>query len=455
ALNAWRAPMDFPVQVDVIPDWRVFVFASVVSLLAGVVFGLAPARHAAGTDTNAVLKGEQPSWRGKRLAVRDLLVMGQVALCFVLVSACMLSLKGLQKSLTTHLGMRPEGVAIVAFDLGLAGYSEEKGREFQQQALQAVQQLPGVQSAAYSNSVPLSIDQSNTGIAAEDQPNSRASDLKSANYYQISPGFLKTLGIDLLAGRDFNWHDDRHAPLVAIVNLAFAKQILRSDNAVAKRFRIGYSGSLIEVVGMVEDGKYESLTEPARPALFLPMLQQYNTTTTLSVYSSLPEQEMVAKMRQALGQLDSHLPLFGTGSLTQMLGLARLPMRAAAVALSAFGLLAVVLAVTGIHGLVSYAVARRTHEIGIRVAIGASPAHVIRLVLGRTLKLLAAGSFIGLLLALASGRLLASIVYQAAANDPGILATAVITIAALGILSSWAPMRRALRIDPTVALRHE
>jgi predicted permease len=461
-LNAWRAPMDFPVQVDVIPDWRVFVFASVVSLLAGVVFGLAPARHAAGTDTNAVLKGEQPSWRGRRLAVRDLLVMGQVALCFVLVSACVLSLKGLQKSLTTHLGMRPEGVAIAAFDLGLAGYSEEKGREFQQQALRAVEHLPGVHSAAYSNSIPLSIDENEMGIVPEDEPNLQASKMNAVFVYQVSPGFFKALGMELLAGRDFNWHDDRNTPRVAIVNLAFAKQILHSENAVGKRFWLGPSqplgrpsGPLVEVIGMAEDGKYESLTEPARPAMFRPMLQRYNTTTTLIVRSSLPESEMVAKMRQALAQLDAHLPLFGTGSLTQMLSFARLPMRAAAVALSAFGLLAVVLAVTGIHGLVSYAVARRAHEIGIRVAIGASPAHVIRLVLGRTLKLLAAGSAIGLLLALASVRLLASIVYQAAANDPIILATAVLTMAALGVLSSWAPMRRALRIDPTVALRHE
>ncbi len=311
-LSAWRAPLDFPVQVDVTPDWRVFVFASAVSLLAGVVFGLAPARHAARTDTNAVLKGEQPSWNGRRLAVRDLLVMAQVALCFVLVSACLLSLKGLQKSLSTHLGMRPEGVAVAGFDLGLAGYSEEKGREFQQQALRAVQELPGVRAAAYSNSVPLSIDENEMGIVPEDEPTLQASKMRSVFVYVVSPGVFDALGIVLFAGRDFTWHDDRNKPRVGIVNLAFAKQILHSENAVGKRFWIGSSQSgnpLVEVVGMAEDGKYESLTESPRPAMFLPMLQHYNTTTTLIVRSALPESETVAKMRQALRQLDSHLPI--------------------------------------------------------------------------------------------------------------------------------------------------
>lgn len=455
ALSAWRAPMDFPVQFDVTADWRVFVFASIVSLLAGVLFGLAPARRAARTDTNSVLKGEQTTWRGRRWAMRDLLVMAQVALCFVLVSACLLSLKGLQKSLTMHLGMRPEGVAVAGFDLGLAGYSEAKGRQFEQQALHAVENLPGVESAAYSNSVPLSIDVNNTVIAPGDEPNLPLSKMTSAFRYEVSPGFFKTMGIELMAGRDFTWHDDANAPEVAVINRTFAAHILHSDNAIGKRFRQGPRGPLVEVVGIVEDGKYESLTEAAKPALFVPMLQSYNTTHTLIARSSLPEQEMVARMRESLSKLDPHLPLFGTGSLNQMLGFALLPMRAAAIALSAFGLLAIVLAVTGIYGMVSYSVAQRTHEIGIRVAVGAGSAQVVRLVLGRTLKLVAAGSVTGLVLALLSGKLLANIVYQVSPSDPVVLATVVITIILLGIASSWAPTRRALRIDPTIALRHE
>jgi ABC-type antimicrobial peptide transport system permease subunit len=205
----------------------------------------------------------------------------------------------------------------------------------------------------------------------------------------------------------------------------------------------------------VEDGKYQSLTQSDAPALFWPILQQYNSTTTVEVKSSLPATQMIDDMRQAAVRLDPELPLYGTGSLDQMLGYAFLPAYAAAIALGAFGVLAVMLAITGVHGLVSYAVAGRVHEIGIRVAVGARPSQVVRLVLGRIAVLLAIGSAIGLVLALAAGQVLASVVYQSSASDPQVLASVLATIALLGLLSSWAPTRRALRIDPMVALRYE
>ncbi len=455
ALTRWRAPMDFPVQFNVNPDWRVFLFALAVSIAAAALFGSAPAWRASRTDVNAVLKGGAASWGRSRLAFRDVLVVVQVALCFVLVAACLLSLRGLQQTLKMRLGFEPRDVSVVAFDLGLAGYSDEKGRLFQQRALEAVQQLPGVRVAAYSNSVPLSIDQSSTSVVAADKPAPRPSDSMSAHYYQVSPGYFETLGTRLLAGRDFTWHDDADSPRVAIVNVAFARQVLHCENAVGKRFRSGLSGPLADVIGMVEDGKYESLTESQTPALFWPILQSYNSTTTLEVRSSLAAAEMVGLMRQAVRRLDPELPLYETGSLDQMLGFAFFPTRAAAIALSAFGVLAIMLAVTGIHGLVSYAVARRVREIGIRVAVGARPAQVLRLVLGRVMTLIAIGSVIGLALALAAGQVLASVVYGASARDALTLAVVVATVALLGLLSSWGPTRRALRIDPVLALRYE
>lgn len=452
ALTRWRAPMDFPVQFDVNPDWRVFAFAFAVSILAGALFGVAPAWRASRTDANAVLKGASASWTRRRLALRDVLVVLQVALCFVLVAACLISLRGLQQALKMRLGFEPEGVSVVAYDLGLAGYSDGKGPAFQQRVLETVEQLPGVRFAAYSNSVPLSIDQSHTGVSPADEA-SRPSHAISATFYQVSPGFFETMGTKLLAGRDFSWHDDAKSPRVAIVNVAFARRVLHSENAVGKRFRHG--GELLEIVGEVEDGKYESLTESQVLAVFWPILQSYNATTTLEVRSSAPAAQMVAETRRAVQRLDPNLPLYGTGSLNQMLGFAFFPTHAAAVALSAFGVLAIMLAVTGIHGLVSYAVARRVREIGIRVAVGARPAQVLRLVLGRTLALVTIGSAIGLALALAAGEVLASVVYGASARDPVILTGVAITIVLLGGLSSWAPTRRALRIDPMAALRCE
>src|SRR5260370_2919939 len=361
ARSNWRAPLEFRVQFDVNPDWRVFAFTSAVSFCAGIVFGLAPAGHASRMNPNAVLKGEASAWRSRRLALRDVLVVVQVSLCFVLVSGCMLALRGLQKAVVMQVGFNPQEVSVVSFDLGMAGYSEEQGRGFQQRALQAIQQLPGVSSAAYSRSVPLSIDQSQTSSFSEDLAHPRPADAVSAVYYQVSPNFFHTLGIDLIGGRDFTWHDEAKSPRVAVVNRAFAKQVLHTDHPVGKRFRLGLGGDLIQVAGLVEDGKYMTLTEAPQPALCQAIVQSYNTTTTLIVKSLQPETTMVQQRRQAVTQLDPDLPLYGTGSLREMLGLAFFPTRAAAIALSAFGLLAVMLPSPPIPGLVSYALSRTVH----------------------------------------------------------------------------------------------
>jgi predicted permease len=455
AASRWRAPVDFPVRFNVNPDWRVFVFALAGAILAGMLFGSAPAWRASRTDPNAALRGASATWGRSRLAFRDLLVVVQVALCFVLVSASFLSLRGLQQALKMKLGFQPEYVATAAFELNLAGYSEERGRAFQQQALQAIQGLPAVQSASYSNSIPLSIDQSHTGVFPADKTELRPSDRVNVAFYQVSPGFFATMGTRLLAGHEFTWHDDAKSRQVAIVNLAFAKRVLHTDNAVGKRFRGGVMSPFAEVIGVVEDGKYGALTESQEPAVFWSILQSYNSTTTFEVKSSLPATQMVSEIRQTIARLDPELPLYGVGSLEQMLGFAFFPTRAAAVALSAFGILAITLAATGIHGLVAYAVSRRTHEIGIRLVVGARPVQVLTLVLGRTAALLAFGSLVGLTLTLAVGQGISSIVYETHPRDPLVMVCVWITITLLGVFASWVPARRAMRVDPMIALRYE
>ena len=210
-----------------------------------------------------------------------------------------------------------------------------------------------------------------------------------------------------------------------------------------------------EIIGMVEDGKYESLTEPAKPVVFEPILQRYNATTTILVKSPLPSEQIVGAVRQAVAALDPSLPLYGAGTVEQMLGFALFPSQAAAVALSAFGILALLLAATGIHGLVAYAVSRRRREIGIRIAIGAGAASVLRVVLGRIAVLLAVGAAAGLALALAAGQLLANVVYQVSPRDPVVFGAVAVTIVAVGALASWAPARRSLRTQPIEALRTE
>ncbi|HEX8763889.1 MAG TPA: FtsX-like permease family protein, partial [Candidatus Acidoferrum sp.] len=243
-------------------------------------------------------------------------------------------------------------------------------------------------------------------------------------------------------------------PSVAVVNLAFAKRVFHGENPVGKTFP-GYSGRPIKVVGIAADGKYESLTESQQPVLFWSILQNYSSTTTLEVKSALPPAQMVSEIRRAIAKLDLQLPLYGVGGLEQMLGFAFLPTRVAAIALGAFGLLAVMLAATGIHGLVSYAVSRRTQEIGIRMAIGARPVEILRIILGKTATLLIFGSVVGFALAFAVGRVMTSIVYEARPDDPLVMLSVWLAIGLLGLFASWAPARRATRVDPLVALRYE
>jgi len=390
-LRHWRAPLDFLVHFDVDPDGRVFFFAVAASIVAGILSGLAPARQAWRMDPYQSLKGTPSGAAGRRWALRDVLLTAQVAVCCVLLTASFVSLRGLTRALSTPLGFDARSVAVAGFDLGLAHYAQPEAQNFQRRALDAVARLPGVAAAAYANSVPLSIDQSSNTVFAENETDFRPSKSTSVSYYDVSPGYFRAIGTRLIAGRDFTWRDGKETPRVAIVNERFARKIFGTRDAIGLRFRHGRNAPLIEVIGVVETGKYMTLTEAPRPALYRPAPQSYNATTTLVVRSALPEAEMAEQMRKAIGDLDSRLPLYGVGSLTQLLGFAFFPSRAATVALSAFGVLAIMLAITGIYGLAAYTVSKRTRDIGIRIAVGAQPWQMLRSVLGRTLMLLSIG----------------------------------------------------------------
>jgi hypothetical protein len=229
----------------------------------------------------------------------------------------------------------------------------------------------------------------------------------------------------------------------------------RPAAAVGRPLRDGQGQPPGEIIGVAEDGKYTSLTEDARPAVFRPAPQSYNDTTVLIVRSALPAAEMALRVSQAVAVLDPRLALHGVGSVAQMLGYVFFPARAATLALGTFGLLAVMLALTGVYGLAAYAVSRRVREIGIRVAVGARPAQVLRFVFGRIGLLLVIGSAIGLALGVGAGRVLDSVVYQASPRDPLILPAVALTMAVIGLAAAFSPARRALEIDPVRALRHE
>lgn len=446
-IRSWQAPGGFPIALDVTLDATVLGFAAAVSMLAAIVFGVAPARQAARTDPNSALKGAphaQPR-RWRRLAFQDLLVGMQVALCSVLVAACLLSLAGLRRALTLPLGFAPRGVTMAGVDLALAGYDAARSADFQRRALEAAHNLPGVESAAYANSIPLYIDQSTTRVWPDDQPAAAAGEPVFASYYQVSPGYFRTMHTRLLEGREIEWRDDASAPRVAVVNRAFARAVMGTSSPVGRRFRYGGEDSRVEVIGLVEDGKYQSLSEVTRPAIFWSILQTPNATTTLVVRSSLPEETVVRQLHGVVATLDPALPVHGAGSLTEMLRFVLFPSRAAAIALGLFGALAMALAAVGLHGVVAYAVSRREREIGIRIAIGAGPAAVLRLVLGRMAWLIGLGAAAGLALVFIGADLLQAIVLQASPRNPELVSAVVLSVILLAVAACWSPARRALR----------
>jgi predicted permease len=454
ALSAWQIPVTLPMQLDVSVDWRVVLFASAISTVAGLLFGVAPARFASATDPNLALKGGVQGRGGRRWTLRDALIPVQIALCFVLVTACLLSARGLQRALSAPLGFAPRGVATASFDLGLAGYDKARALEFQQRVAAEASRMPGVTSAGLGNTLPLSMDQSHSAVY---RPGAVKGDPAPATavVYSVAPGYLKTMGIALLSGRDFDARDTATSTPVAIVNETFVRQVLRTDAPIGAHFTYGPGGRFVEVVGVTADATFETIGEAPRAAAFNPEPQWYNPTTVLAVRSSLPEAETAAALRQLVARLDPSLPLYDVEGAEAMMWWAFLPSRAAAIALGVFGLLAISLAATGLHGLVAYAVSRRSREIAIRVAIGAGAREVLTTVLGRTAALIALGAAAGTGLAMAATRLLSSVLFGVPRSDAGVLAAVALTMAVIGLVACWAPSRRALRLQPAALLKSE
>jgi ABC-type antimicrobial peptide transport system permease subunit len=274
-----------------------------------------------------------------------------------------------------------------------------------------------------------------------------------AMFYSISPGYLRAAGTKLLTGRDFTWHDDEKAPKVAIVNETFARTMFGRSSAIGKPFLL-YGGTLYQIVGVVQDGKYRTLTESPQPAMFFPLAQHRDSSTTLVVRSNLGASEIAADLQRTLSGVAPDVP-FTIQSWPSSLGVVYFPAQVAAASLGIMGLLAAMLSVTGIFGMAAYSVSKRMKELGIRIALGAQPAQLMRSALGRPLVLLLFGSIAGLILGALASRLLAQIVYEATPRDPLVMGGVVVTMALLGLLATWIPARRALHIDPNQLLHAE
>lgn len=451
ALVRWQLPLPIPVQFEVMPHVPAFLFAAVVTVLVALGASIAPVRRAWRAQPARLAGTGAPDRIGRRWSSRDVLLAGQIILCSILVTTSAVALENLRTALTMPLGFDRAGVSTTGFDLALAGYSPADGRQFQQRALERIAALPGVRAAAFANSLPLSIDQSTT-TAYPEFGDIRPSEAVSAHIYQVSPRYFEAVGTRFVSGRDFTAEDTRDRPAVAIVNQAFVRRAMRTDDPLGRRFRTGAT-RFVQVVGVVEDGKYEDLSDSPEPAIFEPAAQSYNSTTVLVARSSGPEADMARQMAAIVTDLDPRVPLFSQGSLSDAIAIAFLPAQIAGAALTSLGVLAVVLALVGVYALAAYSVSARFREIGIRVAIGARRRHVMRFALGRTVLLLAVGSAVGLLASVAAGQIMTAILYHASAREPAILFAATLSMSIVGLVASWIPARRALGVDPARTLR--
>jgi predicted permease len=454
-LSAWQPIPDVPINIPVNPDLRTYAVALVLALFSGLLFGMVPVRQVLRADPWQVIRTGATVGTMRRVTLRDLLLIVQIAICAVLVTSSLVAVRGLARSLQNSYGFQPQNVTVLESDLHMAGYNEDRAPEMQRRMLDAVAAIPGVTAVGYTSQLPLSLGGGDSYVYADTvtdfRPTNFAADAMS---YRISPGYLSAAGTHLLAGRDLTFHDDKQAPKVALVNRQFAVKVFGSvDKAIGGHFKF-WGKERAEVVGVVEDGKYRTITEDQQPAMFFSFQQYTATGTWLVVKSQRSPEELTGVLQTTLHGLDSSLPI-SMRTWTREMDSALFAARVASVALGVLGLLGAMLAATGIFGMASYVVSRRLRELGIRVALGASKKNVLGTALGRSLRLLAIGSAAGLVLGVLATRVLSYIVYQATPKDPLVLGGVTATMLLLGLIASWIPARRALAVDPLVLLREQ
>jgi predicted permease len=454
-LAGWQPISRFPVHLPIQTDARIFGLAVLLAVVSGILFGLVPTRQVRRSDPYQVIKAGPTGFLGRNLALRDLLLVLQVAICALLVTSSVVAARGLERSLHGRFGFEPHHAMLANTTLEMADYRGDAVPAMQKRMLEAMQSIPGVASVALTSVPPLDQAAHTQGVYRDDTVDLRPSKAAAQPFlFQISPGYFSTARTALLGGRDVTWHDDANAPRVAVVNEEFARRMFGGAAGALGRYYKMRDGPRIQVVGIVENGKYFSLTEDASPAMFLPIVQMPASDSWLVMRSERDPQELAAAIRQKLRDLDAALPSFIV-TWEQDLEGALFPSRVATMALGIMGLMGAMLAVTGIFGMAAYSVSKRLRELGIRIALGAQWREVLRAGLGRAVQLLAWGSAAGLALAIPFSRVLAAIVYHATPRDPLVLAGVVLAMVLLGLLATWIPAQRALALDPVTLLREE
>jgi predicted permease len=435
-------------------NWRVLLFTLIVSFLSGMLFGLIPAWWATKPDLNTALKSEAGIGGFRRSRLSNGLVVAQVALSLVLLVAAGLIVRSLHQVQAIGPGFEVDRTVTASVDLNLQGYNEDRGLQFYKQLIDRIEALPGVQSASLTTVLPLMLDRNTTGIYADGQPFTRTADLPEVLYTSVWSRYFETMGIPLLEGRDFTIRDGQTR--VAIVNETFARRFWPGQSAVGRRLRQGGPGNdFWEIVGVVKDSKFGSIGEDPRLFIYFPIDRYYEGAAAFVARTTGEPQNLISAIRHEVGQLDANLPVYDAKTMSEHMRFSLFPLRAGAWAAGIFALLALGLTGLGIYGVMSYAVSQRTRELGIRMALGAEMSDVLRLVIRQGMALALIGLALGLAGALALTRLMKSVLVGVSATDAVTFIGVMLLLAVVVLIACYVPARRATKVDPIVALRHE
>jgi putative ABC transport system permease protein len=454
-----RLPTDIPIRLfDLQMDWRIFTFSFVAAMLTGLIAGIVPALQTSRTDLAETLKeGGRTSAGAGRHRMRNVLVIAQVSVSLMLLACAGFFIRSFQNSARVDMGFRVENVLLMSMDVGLQGYTEQRGQQFYRQLSDRVKALPGVRSAAISSMIPMGYDANIISIYLPEHASSDKSQVESSLSDSVQPAYFGAAGVPVIQGREFTAADTSTAPSVAIINEAFAKKIWPGQNPIGKTFQKEKNGPVIQVVGMTRTGKYMFLYESPQPYVYFPYEQNYNSTATLFIHTDGDPLRQIEPVREQVRRLDSALPVYGVTSMDAHVhyGKPLLPARLGAILVGAFGILGLALAAVGVYGVVSFSVSQRTQELGLRTALGAQRSDVLNLVLRQGLGLALVGVSIGLVLALALARAIRVVLYGVTSTDYLTLVLVSVLLFAVAFVASYIPALRATRLDPVDAIRHE
>jgi predicted permease len=457
-LSGFAPASDIPIRTETQWDWRGLAFTFGIAVVAGVMAGLWPSLRATRVDIHSTLKEGGGALAGSgRHRVRSILVISQVAFCMVVLVAGGLFVRSLQQVGTIDLGFRTDNLVMASLDLGLQGYDDQRAKEFCKQLTDRVRALPGVRSASLAQSVPFDYGFAINFVAPEENASDKHS-FVATHGNRVDPEYFTTMGAALLRGRPFSEQDKEGTPRVAIINALMADRFWPNQEALGKRFRWGENGDFWEVVGVARNGRYVMIGEEPRAYFYVPLAQTYVSPVTLHAWTEGDPAALVPAMRAVLRELDPDLPIYNVRTMAEHLrnsAFAMMPLRVGAILAGVQGLLALALAMMGIYGVVAYVVSQRTREVGIRMALGAQKHHIARLVVRDGLRLTVIGVALGLAGAWIVAMVIGKVLFGLSPESAPIIIGVTVLLGSVALLACYIPARRAMNVDPNVALRYE